>query len=885
MASRFASVDPPANGQLTWVNRIRFVWGRTVRMKTSTRLDPTPTTGLSGAEAARRLIEFGPNELLRPSRRGVIRILVGVLREPMFLLLVLAALVYLAVGGLGEGLLMVGFACLTILLVVVQEKRSENALEALRALAAPAARVLRDGREQRIAARDVVPGDLLFIADGERVAADAALRRAENISLDESLLTGESMPVQKRVGGQADQSTVYASTLVTAGRGLAEVLQTGSRTEAGKIGVSLASIEVEQTPLQKSFGRLVRMFAVLAIAASVLVTLLYGLINRDWLQGMLAGIALGMAALPEEFPMVLAVFVALGARRLARLHVLVRRTAVIEVLGACSVLCVDKTGTLTENRMRVCGLNAAGDACLLDGSETVLQDRFIPLLRYAAAASAHTSNDPMDAAVHRLSGRVLSGQQSGDDALLREYGLTQDRPAVVRVWKAANGRTYAAAKGAPEVIAEMCRLSSPDRARLLQSVEDYASNGMRVLAVAFTHRVDEDLPSDPHALHLQLAGLLAFADPLRAGAREAVARARRAGITAVMITGDYPATAAAIAREAGIDCSLPPVTGSEIAAASEDTLRRIVKSARVFARVRPDQKLRLVRALKDNGEIVAMTGDGVNDAPALRAAHIGLAMGGRGTDVAREAASIVLLEDDLDHLIAGIRMGRRIFDNLRKVAIYITAIHIPICGLTVLPLLLGLPPLLLPMHVVLIEMIIDPICAIAFENEPVESGTMEQGPRRADELLLGWPQLVVACVQGLLLLATAFGIYLVAVGSGLETNVARAVVFIAFTAGNLSLIRVIATRKATLSQLFARDHGAYWIVGAAAVAVVAACITVPSLQRLFQFQTPSGRLAFLSLLLGIASALIFDVVKSSLIVQRALGHAAPPTPAQKGAST
>jgi Ca2+-transporting ATPase len=341
-----------------------------------------------------------------------------------------------------------------------------------------------------------------------------------------------------------------------------------------------------------------------------------------------------------------------------------------------------------------------------------------------------------------------------------------------------------------------------------------------------------------------------------------------------MITGDHPATAAAIARAAGIESPVPPVTGAEIAEADDETLRRIVKRARIFARVRPDQKLRLVRAFKDNGEIVAMTGDGVNDAPALKAAHIGLAMGARGTDVAREAASIVLLEDDLNHLVDGIAMGRRIFDNLRKASIYIAAIHVPICGLTLLPLVLGMPPLLLPLHVVLIEMVIDPICAIAFENEPAELGAMDERPRRPDEPLLGWPQLTLALLQGTLLLAACLGLYSFALSSGIPTDTARALAFVAFTIGNLALIRVAATRKAAIAQLLAPHHGAYWLVAGLASAVTAACLFVPGLKRVFQFGAPTPAMLASAVAIGLAATLVFELLKRSTIVQRVLGRAA-----------
>jgi Ca2+-transporting ATPase len=850
---------------------------------------PAAARGLTGAEARRRLLEHGPNELPPGSRRGFGRILLGVLREPMFLLLSLAAIIYLAVGGIGEGLLMASFAALSILLVVVQEKRSESAIEALRALAAPAARVVRDGCEQRIASREVVPGDLLLLADGERVAADAVMRRTEGISVDEALLTGESVAVAKHAApvdtsaaadaDARDESTVYAGTLVTSGRGIAEVLRTGPGTEAGRIGASLASIEIEPTLLQRSFGRLIRLFAFVAVAGSLLILLLYGLLHHSWLQGTLSGIAFGMSALPEEFPMVLAVFVALGGRRLARLHVLVRRTAVIEMLGACSTLCLDKTGTLTENRMRVCVLASAGKSIELRGRNEPLHSPFAELARSAALASARSSNDPIDLSVHELvSAASGEGAQPIEPSLEREYGITHERPAVVRVWRAADGSLAVAAKGAPEVIAELCALAGERREKLLRDVERLAGRGLRVLAVATCVPLGNTLADDPAELGLQLQGLIAFADPLRESAPRAIAAARRAGVSVVMMTGDYPATAIAIARQAGIDCSVAPLTGAQIAAMDELQLRQQVRTVHVFARIRPEQKLRIIRALKENGEIVAMSGDGVNDAPALKAAHIGLAMGGRGTDVAREASAIVLLEDNLNHLISGIEMGRRIFDNLRKASIYIAAVHIPIAGLAILPLLLGMPPMLLPLHVVLIEMVIDPVCAIAFENEPVEPGTMRQLPRNPNDALLGWRQVGVASVQGALLLVAALGIYALALPRGISVDVARTLAFIVFTAGNLALIRVVATRGATIANLLAPDHGAYWTVAGIAALVTVACIAVPALQHLFQFAVPPSRLVLLAVAAGLASTLIFDLAKLLPVVQRTLGTAPRPQP-------
>ncbi|WP_207215877.1 cation-translocating P-type ATPase [Pseudolysobacter antarcticus] len=849
---------------------------------------PTPLTGLTAEQVSLLRQQYGANELPHAPRRNLARIVVGVLREPMFLLLALAAAVYLVIGGIGEGLVMIGFATLSIMLVVVQERRSENALEALRALAAPMARVMRDGREQRIAARDIVPGDLLLVADGERIGADAMLRSAEMLSVDESLLTGESVPVPKRVSDKlteisassksCEHAFVYASTLVTAGRAIAQVVATAAHTEAGRIGALLASIDTEPTLLQRSLGRLVRLFAIFALILSAGVVLVYGLGRDMWLQGVLSGIALGMSMLPEEFPMILVIFVAMGARRLARVHVLVRRTAVIEVLGACSTLCVDKTGTLTENRMRVSALATDATAMDLRGDETTLSESFANLMHSAAGASSRSSNDPMDTAVHRLADaiRTNTSATTKEAVVEREYGLTPERSAIVCVWRNADGTSSAFAKGAPEAIADLCHLAKPERDKLLSEVERNAARGLRVLALASGIPRTEALPDDPRELGLVLQGLIAFADPLRASAELAIAAAREAGISVAMITGDYPATAMAIAKQAGIDCTTPPVTGTQIDQADETQLRTLVQHTRVFARIRPTQKLRIVEAFKANGEIVAMTGDGVNDAPALKAAHVGLAMGGRGTDVAREAAAVVLMEDDLGHLIAGIKMGRRIFDNLRKASIYIAAIHIPIAGLSLLPLLVGLPPLLLPLHVVLIEMVIDPICAIAFENEPAEAQIMQQPPRAANDPLIGLPQLSLALLQGSVLLAATFGIYVAALSAQIDVASARALAFIALTAGNLTLVRVLGTRGSTLAHLFAPGHSAYWIVTAIASTVAAACIVIPMLERLFQFDRPPLGLALLAIVIGTGAALAFDFAKLMPLVQHALGQRPAP---------
>jgi Ca2+-transporting ATPase len=845
---------------------------------------PNPP-GLTSAAAAAELARVGPNELPRAQRRGMARIVVGVLSEPMFLLLVIAALVYLLIGDPRESVLLAAFAVLSVGLVVIQEARSENALEALRALGAPTAMVLRDGAPVRLPARDVVPGDVLLVSEGERIAADGWVLRADDLSIDESLLTGESVPVGKRLrrpddasqpapGGDG-QSYAFAGALIVRGHLQILVDRTGVTTAAGRIGVSLASISTEQTLLQRSIGRLVRWFGLIAFLTSASMVLGYGLIRGDWTQGVLSGIALAMAMLPEEFPMALAIFLAVGAWRMAQVKVLVRRPAMVETLGAATVLAVDKTGTLTENRMRLKALVAGETRLELDGTETALPDALHRLLEYAQLASKRQAHDPMDSAVGTLAQSTLLGSEHlhGEWPLQREYGLSTDLMAISRVWRRPDGSFEIASKGAPEAILGLCGADAAITAGVLADVQRLAERGLRVLAVASGRAATGALPDDPRAFTLRLEGLIAFVDPLRKSAAAAVANARAAGMTVMMITGDYPSTALAIAAEAGIDTRGGALTGAEIDALDDAELAAQMRRVRVYARIRPEQKLRLVQALKADDQVVAMTGDGVNDAPALKAAHIGLAMGGRGTDVAREAAGIVLLDDDFGRIVDGVRLGRRIFENLRKVLIYIAAIHVPVALLALAPLLLGLPPMILPLHVVLIEMVVDPICSIAFENQPESRGLMQRGPRPSDEPLIGWRQLLLGLLLGLAVFAGCFGVYGWSLAAGAGADQSRTLAFVALTIGNLLLVRILASNGFALTGLFGPGQMPFWAITVVVCLVISACIGVPYLADTFRFAMPPSGMLLAVIAGSIGGMLMLDLVKHIPLVRRTLAVA------------
>jgi Ca2+-transporting ATPase len=702
------------------------------------QVDPAALAGLSGTEARARFERHGANELRRQQRRSAMRIAIEVMREPMLLMLVAAGAIYLALGDLTEALVLLAFACVSILLTIVQETRTERALEALQDLAAPRALVLRDGEPVRIPGREVVPGDVLIIDQGDRIAADAGLLEAQVLEVDESLLTGESVAASKVHAGTdatpADKNMVFAGTIVTRGSGLARVVATGAGSRIGQIGLSLATLDAEPPRLQKEMAGIVRWSAVAAIMVALLVVLLYGITRGAWLEATLAGISSAMSLLPEEIPVVLTVFLAMGAWRIAKVGVLTRRTSAVETLGAATVLCTDKTGTLTLNKMRLCELWLPSGQTFVLGKGSLAKPAR-ELLTTAALASAPLPADPMEIALHEAVTEAEAPHPGLN--LLHANALRPELLAMSNVWRSDDPAhpVHVAAKGAPEAIAELCRLSAEERSALEQGAQAMAQRGIRVLGVAAADIALDDFAADHRTHEFRLLGLAGLADPLRPGVAEGVAQCREAGIKVVMITGDHPATARAIAAQAGI-ADAECLTGRDMAELSDDDLARCIRRVTVFARIAPEQKLRIVEAFKRAGEIVAMTGDGVNDAAALKAAHIGVAMGKRGTDVAREAAAIVLVNDEFGAIVQAIRTGRRIYDNLRKALGFIVCVHVPIAGIAILPLLLGEPVILGPIQIALIEMIIDPVCALAFEAEAEERDLMQRPPRPAAQRLL-----------------------------------------------------------------------------------------------------------------------------------------------------
>ncbi|HSE38076.1 MAG TPA: cation-translocating P-type ATPase [Blastocatellia bacterium] len=836
--------------------------------------DLSEISGLSDSEATERLNRDGFNDLPSTQPRDVLAIAFDVVREPMFLLLVACGAIYLILGDPQEAFMLLGFVFFIMGITLYQERKTERTLEALRDLSSPRALVIRNGQQRRIAGRDVVRGDILLIAEGDRIPADSTVLSCGHFMVDESALTGESVPVRKiaaegavEIGppGGDNLPFIYSGTLVVACQAVAKALATGQRTEVGKIGRALQKLEIEQTPLQKETDALVRKLAVLGIVLCVVVVIVYGLTRANWFDGFLAGITLAMAILPNEFPVVLTIFLALGAWRISRKNVLTRRMPAVETLGSATVLCVDKTGTLTMNHMSVAMLFANGEFHdVQTNANEELPEEFHELSEFAILASHRDPFDPIEKALRELGNYYLSGTEHLHDdwALVREYPLSNELMALSLVWHSPDGEDYViAAKGAPEAIFDLCHFDESQLERITAQVVSLANEGLRVLGVARSYFRQTGLPTEQHDFDFEFLGLVGLTDPVRPTVPEAIRECYGAGVRVVMITGDYAGTASNVANQIGLTPGAEIITGPELDGMSDFELQRRISSTNIFARVVPEQKLRLVMALKANGEIVAMTGDGVNDAPALKAAHIGIAMGERGTDVAREASSLVLLDDDFSSIVQAVRQGRRVFDNLRKGMAYILAIHVPIAGMTLIPVVLNWPLVLLPVHIAFLHLIIDPACSIVFEAEPEEKNVMSRPPRGPDEPLFGRRTWSLSLFQGLGVLVILAALYAFALYRGLPDSEARALAFTTLIIANIGLILINRSwAHSVVATLRSPNAALWWVIGGAA-GFLGLVLYVPALRELFRFAELHLIDLGICLVAGAGSLLWFEAFK------------------------
>ncbi|WP_286845966.1 MULTISPECIES: cation-translocating P-type ATPase [Aminobacterium] len=830
--------------------------------------------GLSESEVDHRQKIEGFNELPSTAHKSFLHIVIEVGKEPMFLLLVACGILYLLLGEKREAALLLFFVFAVMSITIYQERKTERALEALRDLSSPRALVMREGEQKRIPGREVVRGDVIVVSEGDRVPADARLIAGVNLSVDESMLTGESVPVRKkpwdghletgRPGGD-DLPFLYSGSLVVKGQGVAEVTGIGINTEMGTIGKALQSVKEEDTLLQKETGRIVKNFSILGLIFCSVLVVVYGMLRGNWLEAILAGIALAMATLPEEFPVVLTIFLALGAWRISQKGVLTRRVPAVETLGAASVLCVDKTGTLTQNKMSIGKLCVVGECWGPEQDDDPFPETYHALLEYAMLASQKDPFDPMEKAILRSGEKLLEGTEHlhANWALVREYPLSPELLAMSNVWHSPDRLSWEiAAKGAPEAIVDLCHMDENAKAQVEKWVEKMADEGLRVLGVAKAQFQKEKLPDIQHDFYFEFVGLVGLLDPVREDVAASIQSCYSAGIRTIMITGDYPGTAKNIARTIGLRNPDAVIIGPELENMTDQVLKEKIRSVNIFARVVPEQKLRIVEALKSNGEVTAMTGDGVNDAPALKSAHIGIAMGGRGTDVARESAALVLVDDDFSSIVKAVRMGRRIFDNIRKALAFVVAVHVPIAGLSLIPVFFKEWPLVLfPVHIVFLELIIDPACSVVFEAEQEEENIMDRKPRNPLKPLFDRATVTLAVLQGLGVLALALGVLIACVFAGFSPEKTRTITFAVLVLSNLGLIMTNRSWTQGTLTIFKIPNKAFWLVVAGASLMLISTMSIPIFRQIFHFSSLDFMDGVITFLLPLLSLMWFKLIK------------------------
>jgi P-type Ca2+ transporter type 2C len=830
------------------------------------------TNGLSSEQVKQKLQKEGYNELQSSKPKGAFQIAVGVIKEPMFLLLVACGTLYLVLGDIQEGLLLMGFVFVVMGIEFYQEKKTEKALDALKNLASPRALVIRDGITFRIPGREVVTDDIVILSEGDRVPADSKVLYNNNLMADESLLTGESAPVRKRewkenegylIPGGDDLPYIYSGSMIVQGNAVAQVTATGMNTEIGKIGQALESVKEEPTQLKKEISVLVKQMAFVGIALCILVILIYTITRGDLLKGFLAGITLAMAMLPEEFPVVLTVFLAIGAWRISRRHVLTRKPAAIETLGSATVLCTDKTGTLTQNKMTV--------TLLYNGDSFYnLQDQGFPepfheIIEYGILASQVNPFDPMESAIIKIGSRYLSNTEHihTDWEMEKEYPLSKELLAMSRAFAdLKSDKRVIAAKGAPEAIFDLCHLDATNIRKYEEAVSGMAAMGLRVLGVAKADLQTGKLPQIQHDFDFKFVGLIGLTDPIREQVPDAVKECYKAGIRVIMITGDYPVTAINIGKEIGLKNPELYITGQELESMPEEELSSRIKDVNIFARVVPEHKLKIVNALKKNNEIVAMTGDGVNDAPALKSANIGIAMGEKGTDVAREASSLVLMDDNFESIVGAVKMGRRISDNLQKALGYIFAVHVPIAGLSLFPVFFAnLPLILWPVHIVFLELIIDPACSIVFEAEREERNIMSRPPKKINEPFFGPKKILLSCIQGVGILIITLLVYFLAYKNGYDEKSIRTLTFITLIFANIGVILSNRSWNEHIFKILATPNKTVKWVAGGAIFFLILILKIPFLTNLFQLAKIDTKRLLMCIAAGFLSILWFEIYK------------------------
>lgn len=790
--------------------------------------------GLTDEEVIANRNAFGSNESDKKGKNPIWEVLRDVIFEPLFIILVFAATIYFALGESTEGIIMLVALGLVSGISLFQENKSRNAVNELKRLSSPQAKVYRNGKVISLPTEEIVIKDLILVEDGNLIPVDARIVEAHDFSVNESILTGESLAVTKDT--TSETPLIFQGTMVDTGNCVAEVCAIGQNTKLGQIGTSLAKIVPTKTPLQTQIKSFVRSMVIIGAIAFLLVWGINFLISGDILSALLQGLTLAMSILPEEIPVAFSTFMALGAYHLYKKKIISRSPYTVETLGAATVICTDKTGTLTENKMQLRAIFEQETRITLDLMKP--NPGFSPVLEYALWASEILPFDPMEKSIHSFYAKLAEVDERKGAEMIHEYPLGGSPPKMTHVFKKRNGKTVIAVKGSVEGVLNQTKLSDAEKKIIFEQVDAFSSQGFRILAVGKVKGHQGPFPESQGAFEFQFLGLLAFYDPPKTNISDVLKSFYTAGIDVKVITGDYAQTAVAIADQVGLKTTGDIMTGDSVMAMGTVELSRRVSTVSIFARMFPDAKLKVVEALKANGEVVAMTGDGVNDAPALKSAHIGIAMGQRGSEVAKKTADLVLMDDDLSHMPEAVALGRRIYENLKKAIRYIISIHIPIILIVLMPLVLGWEfiNIFSPIHVIFLELIMGPTCSIVFENEPIEPNSMQQPPRKLSQTFFSWKELSLSVVQGLVITLACLGLGYWIMKAGESEGTVRTVIFTTLIFSNVFLTLVNRSFYYSVLKTLSYPNKLIPLILGISLAVLALSLMVTPVRTVFEFE-------------------------------------------------
>ena len=796
--------------------------------------ETTNFTGLSDKEVEINRLKYGANITHKKGKNPFWSVLLDVVSEPLFIILTCTAFIYFLLGEYNEGIIMIVALCFISAISLFQESKSQNAVASLKKLSSPYAKVIRNGIIIKIASEDLVIDDLIVVEDGNIVPADATILKANDFSVNESILTGESLAVTKEL--LAPNNIIFQGSTIMSGSSISRIIAIGKETELFKIGQSLQDIETSKTPLQLQIKRFVRSMVFMGIIAFIMVCAINFYLSQDLFHSLLHGLTLAMSVLPEEIPVAFSTFMALGAYHLYKKGVIAKSPHTVETLGAATVICVDKTGTITENKMQVSAVYDFKNDITYNYTKT--PHNFNEVLEYALWASETEPFDHMEKSIHKVYAEVAMPDKRSEYSLIHEYPLGGNPPIMTHVFSDKKSTHIIAVKGGVEGVLQQSKLTIKQKNKIQIKTKDLASKGFRVLGVAKSNHDITKLPSSQHEFEFDFIGLIAFYDPPKSNMKEILNQFYQAGIHVKMITGDYPETALSIANQISFKNNNLVLTGKNVMDMNDHQLQKSIKEVNLFARMFPEAKLKVINALKADGEIVAMTGDGVNDAPALKAAHIGIAMGLRGSEVAKDAASLVLMDDDLMHMVDAVAFGRRIYENLKKAIQYIISIHIPIILIVTLPLLFfwKYTSIFSPVHVIFLELIMGPTCSIVFENEPIEASSMQKVPRKMSTSFFSIRELSLSIIQGLIITLACLNLgYYFMIQNASEAQV-RTIIYTTLIFSNLFL--TLANRSFYYSVLTTLQYKNKLIPIILAISLFVLFLSIyqPTIQNIFEFE-------------------------------------------------